>query len=135
MSTPLPLAQSLLLLGAALLPFGAPAQTTSYVDDHANNTTAATLVTAPATIPGVLGHAGDVDYFKVTLANPAVLTATSSGTTDVVGSLLLGGARNAVTEIYSDNDGAGSPNFRLHQLLPAGTHYVQVRPLVYGTLG
>ena len=121
-----------LILAGFMITAAASAATT---DDHGNSPSTATAVTAPATIAGNLETAGDVDYFKITLTTPAVITATSSGTTDVVGTLLLGGAKNSVTEVYTDNDGAGAPNFRLSQLMPAGTHYVYVRPLVYGTLG
>lgn len=123
------------VLAAALLIAPGLRSQTTVTDDHGNSPSTATLVTLPTTVNGALEKAGDYDYFKFTLAAPTVVTVTSGGTTDVVGGLLLGGSGTSATEIYSDNDGAGAPNFRLSQLLPAGTHYVYVRPLVYGTLG
>lgn len=114
--------------------FRVMAQTT-VIDDHGNSPGAATAVTLPSTVNGNLEAVRDIDYFKFTLAAPAVVTVTSGGTTDVVGRLLLGGPGNAVTEIYYDNDGAGAPNFRLSQLFPAGTHYVCVHPMVSTTTG
>ncbi|WP_449067721.1 choice-of-anchor D domain-containing protein [Prosthecobacter sp.] len=112
---------------------GLQAQTTT--DDHGNATSAATAVTLPSVKTGSLEKAGDVDYFKFTLTAPAVVTVTSGGTTDVMGTLWLGAAKGAATSIVTDNDSAGAPNFRLQQLLPAGTHYLNVFPSVYGTLG
>lgn len=127
--------QSVLVLSAVFNTAIALHAQTTVTDDHGNNPSAATLVTLPSTVNGNLETAGDVDYFKFTLTQPMQVTATSAGTTDVVGTLMLGVTSTAGTEIYSDNDGAGAPNFRLTQLLPAGTHFVSVRPLVYGTTG
>ena len=79
-----------LILAGFMITAAASAATT---DDHGNSPSTATAVTAPATIAGNLETAGDVDYFKITLTTPAVITATSSGTTDVVGTLLLPHAR------------------------------------------
>lgn len=112
---------------------GLQAQTTS--DDHGNNTSVATAVMLPSVKTGSLERAGDVDYFKFRLTAPAVVTVTSGGTTDVLGTLWLGAAKGAPSSIITDNDSAGVPNFRVRQLLPAGTHYLNVFPAVYGTLG
>lgn len=104
-------------------------------DDHGNTYTSATSTNLPGTKTGNLGTPGDIDYFKFTLNAPATVTVTSGGTTDVVGRLWLGASKVSPTEIYADNDSAGVPNFRLSQLLPAGTHYVSVNAAVYGALG
>lgn len=113
--------------------FGLQAQTPA--DDHGNSTTAATAAILPSVKTGSLEKAGDVDFFKFTLTAPSMVTVTSSGTTDVMGTLWLGAAKGAATSIMTDNDSAGAPNFRVRQLLPAGTHYLNVFPAVYGTLG
>lgn len=114
--------------------FGLQAQTTP-PDDHGNLIASATAAALPSTKTGSLEKAGDVDYFKFTLNTPSVVTVTSSGTTDVMGTLWLGGSKGTATNIVTDNDSAGAPNFRVRQLLPAGTHYLNVFPAVYGTLG
>lgn len=111
------------------------AQNATTTDDHGNTYTTATSSALPSTKTGSLGTAGDVDYFKFTLNAPAVVTVTSGGTTDVMGRLWLGASKGAPAEINADNDSAGVPNFRLSQLLPAGTHYVSVNSVVYGALG
>jgi hypothetical protein len=107
----------------------------SFADDHGGSSSTATLVTLPAVLNGEIEISGDTDWFKFTLTTPSLVTATSSGTTDVMGQLLLGGARGLVTPIYEDNSGAVAPNFMLTQLLPAGTHYVCVRAATQGGLG
>ncbi len=104
-------------------------------DDYGNTPATAAAVTLPAVRTGGLEKAGDVDFFKFTLTAPTVVTVTSGGTTDVVGTLWLGGAKGAATNIVTDNDSAGAPNFRIQQVLPTGTHYLSVFPAVYGTLG
>jgi hypothetical protein len=104
-------------------------------DDYGNTTSTAAAVTLPSVKTGTLEKAGDVDFFKFTLTVPGLVTVTSGGTTDVVGTLWLGGAKGAATSIVTDNDSAGAPNFRCQQLLPAGTHYLSVFPSVYGTVG
>lgn len=104
-------------------------------DDYGNTPATAAAVTLPSVKTGSLEKAGDVDFFKFTLTVPTVVTVTSGGTTDVVGTLWLGGAKGAATNIVTDNDSAGAPNFRIQQLLPTGTHYLSVFPAVYGTLG
>lgn len=114
--------------------FGLQAQTPP-TDDHGNSTSTATAAALPSVKTGSLEKAGDVDFFKFTLTTPSVVTVTSSGTTDVMGTLWLGAAKGAATNIVTDNDSAGAPNFRVRQLLPAGTHYLNVFPAVYGTLG
>ena len=124
---------SCLLVLGSLMVIALPV--TSFADDHGNSPTTATAVDLPSTINGNVEIAGDTDWFKFTLAAPSVVTVVSGGTTDVVGHLLLGGARNSFTEIYSDNDSAGAPNFRLTQLLPVGTHYVYVHGYSATALG
>ncbi len=111
------------------------AQTTVATDDHGNTASSATAVVLPCVKNGSLERAGDIDYFKFTLTAPAVVTASSGGTTDVVGKLFLGSNKTTPTEVVTNNDGAGAPNFRISQLLPIGTHYLSVYPAVYGTLG
>ncbi|WP_395752286.1 choice-of-anchor D domain-containing protein [Prosthecobacter sp.] len=125
----------LLTFTASLLAcLGLRAQNTTS-DDYGNTTATAAAVTLPSVKTGTLEKAGDVDFFKFTLTTPTVVTVSSGGTTDVVGTLWLGGAKGAATSIVTDNDSAGAPNFRCQQLLPAGTHYLSVFPAVYGTLG
>ena len=107
----------------------------SRADDHGSTSSTATVVTLPATLNGEIEVGGDTDYFKFTLTAPSLVTVVSGGNTDVKGTLMLGGARGVVTEIYSDNDSAGLPNFKLTQTLPVGTHYMYVRGSTTSVVG
>ncbi|MFZ4766741.1 MAG: choice-of-anchor D domain-containing protein, partial [Roseimicrobium sp.] len=122
-------ASTLALVMGALLP------ATHGSDDHGQNPSNATLVTAPATVAGNLEISGDIDVFKITLGAASQLSVTSVGTTDVAASL-TGAATGQRPRLWQDDaDGAGAPNFLLSQTLPAGTYFVAVRGQTRATLG
>jgi len=76
-----------------------------------------------STATGNLEAGGDADVFKVMVTGPGTLVVSSAGGTDVVGALLSSTGASLLT----DDNGAGSPNFRLTRTLTAATTlYVKV---------
>ena len=74
---------------------------------------------------GIIGPAGDIDYFKLDLSSTADIVIYTSGGLDTVGELRDG---NYVI-IAADDDGdisGGSRNFSVWSMLEAGTYYVKV---------
>lgn len=105
---------------------------TTTTDDHSNTTTNATTLALNASATGNLETGGDADVFKVSFTSAGTLTINSSGGTDVVGTLL--GSTGAT--VSTDDNGAGSPNFRLtYTATAAGTVYVKVTGKLATTTG
>lgn len=106
--------------------------TTTPTDDYSNTTTNAATLALGSSLTGNLEVGGDVDVFKVMLTAAGTLTVNSSGSTDVVGTLLnsTGGT------ISTDDSGAGAPNFRLtYAATAATTLYVKVAGKTTTTTG
>ncbi|MYK13866.1 MAG: hypothetical protein F4050_07290 [Rhodospirillaceae bacterium] len=91
-------------------------------DDHGDEAASATPVAAGSDTPGAL-TAGDVDYFRVEVAEAGTLQAYSSGRTDTYGQ--LEDADGAV--LGRNDDGGAGTNFSISEDVPAGTYYVRVR--------
>ena len=92
-------------------------------DDHANTPAEATPVPALVVVDAELGHAGDLDYFRIELTEPAVLVMETSGSTDTYGTLYSAGSY-----LDENDDGGAGYNFRLEQeRLPAGVYFLEVR--------
>lgn len=95
----------------------------SVADDHGNSLLTASLFSLVRPPSGIIQYSTDVDFFKITLPTPGVLTLSSTGVTDVKGRLLDSNG----TLLAFDDDSAGSPNFRIPSPnLPAGTYYLEV---------
>ena len=92
------------------------------VDTHADTPDSATRVSATSSTPGQVGPAGDVDYFRVRVAQAGTLTVETTGPLDTVGTLWQGDE-----EIATDDDGGDGHNFRLVAPVAAGTYVVEVR--------
>ena len=91
-------------------------------DDHGGSWDRATSVAPNTETAGYLERAGDVDYFRVEVAEAGRLTVETSGTTDTFG--YLQGARG---QYLAGNDNAGEGNnFRIGRPVPAGTYHVAV---------
>lgn len=93
------------------------------VDDVGNTLATARAVNVPSTTSAVLGHVGDIDMFRLTLASRMELTATTTGSTDTYGTLY----NSSGAVLASNDDYNGSHNFRLVNTLVAGTYYIGVR--------
>lgn len=101
-------------------------------DDHGNTTATASTLSPSGSATGRLEAAGDVDMFRVTITGAGTLTVNSSGTTDVVGTLLNASGATLVT----DDNGAGTVNFRVANTATAATTlYVKVAGKTTTTTG
>ncbi len=87
------------------------------VDDYPNTPTGAPTLALGSSISGNLETGGDVDVLKIMLTAAGTVTVSSSGSTDVVGTLLSGTGAT----ISSDDSSAGAPNFRLTYTATAAT--------------
>jgi hypothetical protein len=92
-------------------------------DDHGNTPSGATTLVLDTPAPGKLETAGDIDVFQLVLTQGGTVVLSSTGITDVVGSL----SNTAGTVLAQDDNGAGAPNFRISSVVPAGIYYVAVR--------
>jgi len=101
-------------------------------DDHSNTTTNATTLALNAGATGNLETGGDADVFKVSFTSAGTLTINSSGSTDVVGTLLS----STGATVSTDDNGAGAPNFRLtYTATAAGSVFVKVTGKLTTTTG
>ena len=101
-------------------------------DDHSNTTTNASALAINSTATGKLEAASDADVFKIMITAPGTLVVNSTGSTDVVGALLS----STGSSLLTDDNGAGSPNFRLTRTLTAATTlYVKVTGKTTSTTG
>ena len=91
-------------------------------DDHGNIRRAATGVGFPGSIGGALELAGDVDYFRIVVANPTTVVLTASGSTDTTG--VLEGEDGVV--LAADGDGGDGAGFRIVYQLTPGIYYLRV---------
>ena len=106
--------------------------TSTPTDDHSNTTANATALAINATATGNLAVGGDLDVFKIMITAPGTLMVDSTGNTDVVGSLM--GSSGAA--LLTDDNGAGTPNFRLtYNVTAATTLYVRVGGKTTATTG
>ena len=97
------------------------------LDDHGDSAVDATVVdigaSGTAASDGTIAPGGDVDVFRVHVANPGILTAYTRGDMDTVGHLTT----DTGDEIAHDDDGGAGGNFRLVADVDAGTYLVRVR--------
>ena len=94
-------------------------------DDHGDSFLCATTVAVDGSANGSIFQpdtTSDFDVFTVILDSSATLTFESSGSTDVAAGLY---DSNGVL-LDSNDNGAGSPNFRIVRALSAGRYYLRV---------
>lgn len=102
------------------------------VDDHGNTTATASTLAVNSSTVGNLERGGDLDVFRIQAPSSGSLVIQSTGSTDVVGTLLNASGTTLVT----DDNGAGTPNFRLTRTLTAGgTFFVRVAGKTTSTTG
>ena len=91
-------------------------------DDHGNSRERATDLALGVSTAGNLERRGDVDYFRLRLAQAGELRVETSGATDTFGYLQNANGR----QLDRDDDAGAGLNFRMVQRLSAGTYYVAV---------
>ena len=90
--------------------------------DHGDTRAEATRLQPDTEEAGDLDRAGDVDYFRIEVAEAGRLTVETTGPTDTVGYL-----QDAQGQPLAEDDNAGADdNFRIVRQVPAGTYYVGV---------
>lgn len=93
------------------------------LDDHGNDCASATDTGLNDTVHGSLETAGDKDYFRLSVPGPGTLSASTTGSTDTVGTLHGAGC----VVLQSDDDGGEGSNFSISAPVESGDHYISVR--------
>ena len=91
-------------------------------DDFGDTRGFAATVDLPSDTSGELA-AGDVDYFRVELAEPGILDVSVSGNIDSLGALFDAFG----TELATDDDAGEDYGFRIEHVSTSGVYYVAVR--------
>ena len=90
--------------------------------DHGDTRAEATSLQPDTEEAGDLDRSGDVDYFRIEVAEAGRLTVETTGPTDTVGYL-----QDAQGQPLAEDDDTGADdNFRIVRQVPAGTYYVGV---------
>ncbi len=97
-------------------------------DDHGDDRSTATPVALPSNTEGGIDHYNDVDYFQFEVSETREVTIATTGDVNMVGTLEDGeGGELASNERFHGN------NFSITRSLSAGTYYVRVASLDWGT--
>jgi len=96
-------------------------------DDYGNSCTAATAVSVNSSKAGMIGSAGDIDYFRIQVPSSGTLTVYTTGSTDTKGSLRNSGCTTITGLSGNPDDYNNGSNFRLWGTVMAGTYYVAVQ--------
>ena len=91
-------------------------------DDHGNTRSEATDLPLDGSLAGEIETGGDVDYFRVQVGAPGVLTLYTTGSLDTKGRL----ESHSGSGLASDDDGGSGNNFSIAHPVSAGTYYVRV---------
>ncbi|MCB4743944.1 MAG: PPC domain-containing protein, partial [Sulfurovum sp.] len=95
------------------------------LDDHGNSKNTATPIDLNGTTSGNIEAFGDIDYFKIVIPRGSVgrLTVYTTGSGDTKGYLY---DTNGTQLVFDDNGGTEN-NFRISQIVTAGTYYIKVQ--------
>ena len=91
-------------------------------DDHGNTRSEATDLPLDSSLAGEIETGEDVDYFRVQVGAPGVLTLGTTGSLDTKGRL----ESHSGAHLASDDDGGSGNNFSIAHPVSAGTYYVRV---------
>ncbi len=95
--------------------------------DHGDSRSSATVVAWGSETPGEL-EAGDVDYFRVEVAESGDLVAFTTGAVDTRGHI----EDSSGNVLASDDDGGAGLNFRVRTTVVASTYYIRVTGFTNG---
>ena len=93
--------------------------------DHGDTLATATTIAPDSTTNGIINPGGDLDYFRIAVSGPGLLTVQTTGSTDTFGVLYA-----ATGERLAENDDrvAGIDlNFQITEQVSSGTYYILVR--------
>jgi hypothetical protein len=91
--------------------------------DHGDTPATATPIAPDSTTLGKIEKDGDVDYFRIDVAGPGLLSVRTTGWFNTRGEL-LSAAGALLTE--DDDSGDWGMNFQMFHVVEAGTYYVRV---------
>ena len=91
-------------------------------DDHSDTRSGATSLSLGGSRPGQIETDDDVDYFRVDVRGPGVLTVYSTGDLNTRGTL----QNRSSSSLATDDNGGSGDNFRIEHSVSAGTYYVKV---------
>ena len=97
------------------------------LDDHGNAQESATRIGSPSSTEGVLEIDGDIDFFLVPVRSEGVLTVTTTGDTDTVGTVFLPDGTEITNDDASSTQEYHEQNFSITQKVMPGNHYVSVQ--------
>ncbi|MCB4762120.1 MAG: PPC domain-containing protein, partial [Sulfurovum sp.] len=97
-------------------------------DDHGSTVSAATSVQPNSITAGRIEIPGDHDWFKIVLPSRGTLAVYTASTLDTYGYIL---DENGTQFARNRNGYSAGQNFKISQVLEAGTYYAKVR--LYGT--
>lgn len=92
------------------------------MDDFGGTCNEAASIAPESLTDGLIGSAGDNDFFRIDLASDSVLFMQTLGTTDTYGVL----RDSNCSFIRRDDDGGDDLNLRIATFLQAGVYYLQV---------
>ena len=91
--------------------------------DHGNTRATAFPVTSGTAITGNIRPDTDEDYFSIVVSGAGTLAASTTGSTDTIGTIY----DSSGTQLVTNNDGGEGNNFSLSQsVTTTGTYYVKV---------
>ena len=90
--------------------------------DHGDTRAEATLLPVGESLTGKIDPSSDVDYFKVNITEPGLLTLYTEGNLDTIGKLIDKNGNHLIT----NNDDGNKTNFLIYADVPKGTYYVEV---------
>ena len=100
-------------------------------DDHGDTFALATTVPVPSSTTGRIENGGDVDMFRIEIAEAGTLRVATSGNTDTYGIL----ADTQGQTVGVDDDGGEGLNFLVSTDVQRGTWYIQVAGYDHATTG
>ena len=99
-------------------------------DDHGNDLANATPVTSGMAVEGNIETGDDQDWFSIEVSGAGQIQASTTGTTNTIGTLYDGEGN----ELAMDDDGGADTSFDIsHDVPDAGTYYLRVTSEGTGT--
>ena len=106
--------------------------TVTFIPDHGDDRMSAAQVVSGMPVAGNIEIGGDEDHFSIQLNGDGILRATTTGTTNTIGTIYDSEGNELA---MNDDDGEGM-NFNVSAPIPAaGTYYVKVESEGMGTGG
>ncbi|MCP4812733.1 MAG: hypothetical protein GY888_09510, partial [Planctomycetaceae bacterium] len=94
--------------------------------DHGDTIATATPIAPNSTTAGTIDPEGDLDYFRIEITAPGLLTVRTTGSTDTLGTL-LDPSENVLSQVDTWGGAArDDDNFRISYFVTPGIYYLRV---------